>query len=163
MTKPVPDGCHTITPHLIIRDCDKALTFYEKAFAAEVVGRSAGPAGKIMHAAVKIGDSMVMMADEFPEMGDRTSKAPVSLGGTSVVLNIYCDDADAWYRRAIKAGAESLMAPADMFWGDRYSQIRDPFGHSWAIATRREDVTPEELNERAQKWMEETAQNAPKQ
>jgi PhnB protein len=155
MTKWIPDGFKTVTPHLTIRDCDKALAFYEKAFGAEVLAKSAGPGGKVMHAQIKIGDSILMMADEFPEMGDAPIKSPAALGGTSVTLNIYCPDADAWFERAVKAGAEPRMPPADMFWGDRYSQVRDPFGHSWAIATRVEDPTSEQLEERARKWMAE--------
>jgi PhnB protein len=157
MAKPIPDGFHTITPHLTIRDCAKALPFYEKAFGAEILARSLGPGGKVMHAAMKIGDSMVMMADEFPDMGDGPSKSPLGLGGTSVTLHIYCPDVDQWYERAINAGAEARMPPADMFWGDRYSQVRDPFGHSWAIATRLEDLTTEEREARAKKWMAEFA------
>ena len=143
----------TVTAHLVIRNCGEAIAFYERAFGAQVVHRSAGPGGKVMHASMKIGDSIVMMADEFPEMGQGAARAPASLGGTTVVLNLHCPDADAWYARALEAGARGLMPPADMFWGERYSQIADPFGHSWAIATRKEELTPEEMEERARKWM----------
>jgi PhnB protein len=158
MAKSIPDGFHAVTPHLTIRECEKALPFYEKAFGAEILGKSIGPGGKIMHAAVKIGDSMIMMADEFPEMGEGPSRSPLTLGGTTVSLQIYCPDADALYERAVKAGAEPRMPPADMFWGDRYSQVRDPFGHSWAIATRKEDLTFEEQTARGQKWLADFAQ-----
>ncbi len=161
MARPIPEGFHTVTPHLTIRECEKALAFYEKAFGAQVLEKSPGPSGKIMHALVKIGDSVLMMADEFPEMGEGPSSSPKTLGGTSVTLNIYCPDADAWYDRAVKAGAEARMPPADMFWGDRYSQVRDPFGHSWAIATRQEDLTGEQMAERANKWMAEFAAQPP--
>jgi uncharacterized glyoxalase superfamily protein PhnB len=153
MTKPIPDGLHTVTPHLVIRGCEAALAFYEKAFGAEVLFKSAGPGGMLMHVEVKLGDSILMMADEFPGMGEGAAKAPATLGGTSVVLNIFCPDVDAWYERAVKAGARGLMPPADMFWGDRYSQVVDPYGHTWAIATHKEDVTPEQRDERARQWM----------
>jgi uncharacterized glyoxalase superfamily protein PhnB len=151
MAKPIPDGFHSITPHLVIRDCARAIEFYQKAFGAEVVHQSPGPGGKIMHALLRIGDSHIMMADEFPEMGNGVGASPAKLGGTTTVLYIYCSDADAWHDRAVKAGATSKMAPADMFWGDRYSQVLDPFGHAWAIATHTEDVDPAELAERQKK------------
>jgi len=162
MTKPIPDGFHTVTPHLSIRDCDKALSFYEKAFGAEILARSPGPNGKLMHALFKIGDSLLMAADEHPEMGESHLKSPAALGGTSILLNIYVPDTDAAYERAIKAGATARMPPTDMFWGDRYSQVRDPFGHSWAIATHKEDLNPEQLAERAQKWMADFAKQGQK-
>jgi PhnB protein len=151
MTKPIPDGFHTITPHLTIRNCGQAIEFYQKAFGAEVVHTSPGPGGKLMHALLRIGDSHVMMADEFPEMGDTPSKSPAALGGTTFVMNIYCTDADAWYERAVKAGARSRMAPVDMFWGDRYAMVDDPHGHVWALATHKEDLTPAEMAERQAK------------
>ena len=151
MTKAIPDGFRSITPHLTIRDCAQAIEFYRKAFGAEVVSSAPGPGGKIMHALLRIGDSHLMMADEFPEMGEGVSKSPAALGGTTSVLNLYCEDADALYERAVKAGATGKMPPADMFWGDRYSQVVDPYGHAWAIATHKEDVSPAELEERQKK------------
>jgi len=151
MTKPIPEGFATITPHLTIRNCEEAIGFYQKAFGAEVIRKSPGPGGKIMHALLRIGDSHLMMADEFPEMGQSPSQSPAQLGGTTSVLNIYCADADAWHQRAVKAGATSTMEPADMFWGDRYSMVKDPFGHAWALATHKEDVGPAELAERQKK------------
>lgn len=157
MAKSIPDGYHAVTPHLVIRDCAAALTFYEKAFGARILHTSPGPSGKLMHAAIQIGDSILMMADEFPEMGERFEKSPTALGGTTAVLTIYCDDTDAWFARAVEAGAQPSMQPADMFWGDRYGQVRDPFGHSWAIATHLEDLTPEQIAERQGQWMAETA------
>lgn len=141
----------TVTAHLVIRGCSEAIAFYEQVFGAQVLHRSAGPGGKVMHASVKIGDSIIMMADEFPGMG--AARAPSSLGGTTVVLNLHCPDADALYARAVEAGARGLMPPADMFWGERYSQVADPFGHTWAIATRKEELSPEEMDERARRWM----------
>jgi uncharacterized glyoxalase superfamily protein PhnB len=110
-----------------------------------------------MHALVRIGDSHVMMNDEFPEMGDASVRSPASLGSTTCVMNVYCNDADAWFQRAVAAGAKAKMPPADMFWGDRYGQVVDPFGHVWAIATRVEDITPAEAQARAEKWMVESA------
>ena len=157
MARPIPDGYHTINPHLVISDCAAALAFYEKAFGAEILARSPGPGGKIMHAAMRIGDSIVMMNDEFPEM-QKDSASPTTLGGTPVTLNLYCTDVDAWFARAVEAGAVANMPPADMFWGDRYARITDPFGHSWALATRIEDLTQEEQEARGKQWV---AQNRP--
>jgi len=152
MAKPIPDGFTSITPHLVIDGCDKALAFYEKAFGAEVLARSPGPDGRMWHASMRIGGSIVMMADEFPEM-EKSSRAPSTLSGTSVVIHIYCADTDALFDRAVKAGATPAMPPMDMFWGDRYSQVTDPFGHSWAIATHKEDLTPEQMQERGAEAM----------
>ena len=156
MADPIPQGLHSVTPHLVIRDCDKALAFYQKAFGAEILGTSPGPGGKLMHATFKIGDSVLMAADEFPEMGNTTTQSPATAGTTTCVLNIYGPGVDARYQRAIDAGARSLMAPADMFWGDRYCQVADPFGHVWALGTHVEDVSPEQIAERFQKWMAES-------
>jgi PhnB protein len=161
MAKPIPDGFHTVTPHLVIRDCDQALTFYEKAFGAEILARAPGPDGKLWHALMRIGDSMVMAVDEFPDMGAGHPRAPATLGNTTVSLNIYCPDVDAWFDRAVKAGCTPSMPPADMFWGDRYSIVKDPFGHSWAIVTHKEDLTPAELAERGAKAMAEMAAQKP--
>jgi PhnB protein len=157
MTRPIPDGFHTVTPHLAIRDCEKALSFYEKAFGAEILTKSPAPNGKLMHALFKIGDSLVMAADEHPEMGESYLKTPAALGGTTVLLTLYVPDVDASHDRAVKAGCTAGMPPADMFWGDRYSQVRDPFGHSWAFATHKEDLTPAQIAERFKKWMAEMA------
>jgi PhnB protein len=162
MAKPIPDGFHSITPHLVLRSCSEALSFYEKAFGAEILSRSPGPDGRLWHALMRIGDSMLMAADEFPEMGGDGSRAPQSLGGTSVTINVYCPDADALFERAVKAGATARMPPTDMFWGDRYSQLTDPYGHSWAIVTHKEDLTPEQLEERGKKAMAEFAAQAKK-
>jgi PhnB protein len=156
MAKPIPDEYHSITPHLTIRGAAEALPFYQKAFGAEIRGQAPGPDGRLWHAEMRIGDSRVFLADEFPEM-DAKSRSPVTLGGTTMTLNILCDDVDAWFERAVKAGATADMAPADMFWGDRYCKVTDPFGHSWAILTHKEDLTPEQLEERSKKAMEEFA------
>jgi len=152
--KPIPEGYHTITPSLTVRDCAKALDFYKKAFGAEERMRADGPDGKIMHAEITIGDSIVMVNDEFPEQG---AVAPSTIGGTPVGLWIYTKDADADYTRAVDAGATTDMEPDDMFWGDRMCALRDPFGHKWTLATHVEDVSPEEMQKRQKAAMEEWA------
>lgn len=146
MTKPIPDGFSSITPHLVIKECGKAIDFYKKAFDAQEIYRSLMPDGRIMHAMIQVGNSFVMMADEFPDMG---AKGPKTIGGTSVSLHLYTEDADKLFNQAIAAGATQIMPINDMFWGDRYGQILDPFGHSWAIATHKNDVSPEEMEKAA--------------
>ena len=153
MTKPIPDGFHTVTPHLIVRPCADALAFYEEAFGAEVVERSEGPGGLILHARVRIGDSYLLMVDEWPHMEPSAIGSPARLGGTTVTMHLYSADVDAAHARAVAAGATERMAPADMFWGDRFSMVTDPFGHSWSIATHIEDVSLEERIERGRKMM----------
>lgn len=155
--KAVPEGSHTITAHLVVRDADKAIEFYKKAFGAQTVGVHHSPDGKVMHADLKIGDSHVMLADEFPQMG---SKAPQSLGGSPVVLNIYVEDVDALFNRAVGAGATVTMPLANQFWGDRYGQIVDPFGHRWALGSHIEDVPPDELERRSKAAFAEMAKKA---
>ena len=149
--KPIPNGMHTVTPHLVCKDAAKAIEFYEKAFGAETVMRLDMPDGKgLMHACLRFGDSAVMLADEFP---DWNSLGPSSRGGTTVVLHIYVPDADAFFEKAIKAGAEVVMPLGDAFWGDRYGQLKDPFGHIWSVATHVKDLTPEEIAEAAKTSM----------
>ncbi len=148
--QPIPDGFHTVTPHLIMKDAAGAIEFYKNAFGAEETSRVPGPDGKIMHAELKIGSSMLMIADEFPDMG---SRGPQSIGGSPVTLHIYVDDVDALFDRAVKAGGKVTMPLADMFWGDRYGRLEDPFGHQWSIGTHTEDLTPEEIGQRAAKAM----------
>ena len=143
-TKPIPDGFHTITPHIVVKGAAKAIDFYKAAFGAEELGRHAMPDGSIMHALLKIGDSMLMLNDEFPMMG---AKGPLSIGGTSVTLNLYVQDADKAFQRAVKAGATVKMPLADMFWGDRYGIVADPFGHAWSIATHKVDLTDAQIME----------------
>jgi PhnB protein len=140
--KAIPDGFRTVTPHLIVKGAAKALDFYRQAFGAKEQVRMAAPDGSIMHAQMQIGDSVIMLVDEKPEMG---SRGPQTLGFSTVLLNIYCDDADAMFARATRAGATVTMPLADMFWGDRYGQLTDPFGHVWSIATHKKDVTPAEM------------------
>lgn len=140
--KPVPDGMHTVTPHLVCAGASDAIEFYKKAFGAIEAGRLPGPQGKLMHAQIRIGDSAVMLVDEFPDWG---SFGPKSLKGSSVTIHLYVEDADAVFERAVAAGAKVKMAMADMFWGDRYGMLEDPFGHSWSVATHVRDMSPEEI------------------
>ncbi|HEY9870856.1 MAG TPA: VOC family protein [Candidatus Obscuribacterales bacterium] len=147
---PIPRGFHTITPSLTVKDAEKAIEFYKKAFGAEQKEICLGPDGKsIMHAELKIGDSIIMLNDEYPDMGCRS---PNSLGGSPVSLYLYVDDVDAWYARAVGAGATSVMPVADMFWGDRFGAVVDPFGHKWSIATHIKDMTPEEIARGQEAW-----------
>ena len=155
--KAVPEGMHTITPHLVVRNGSKAIEFYKKAFGAQEIGAHRTPDGKLMHAMLKIGDSLLMMADEFPNMG---SKAPETLGGSPVVLNIYVEDVDRLFNQAVAAGAKVTMPLANQFWGDRYGQVVDPFGHHWALASRVEEVPPEELQRRAKDMFAEMSKKA---
>lgn len=156
-TKPIPDGYHSVTPHLVVRGAAKALAFYGKAFGAEEQLRMASPDGKILHAEMRIGDSVVMLADEFPPQGpqDAGALAPESLKGTTGGLMLYVKDVDKMFERAVKAGAKTLLPVTDMFWGDRYGKLIDPFGHVWAIATHVEDVPPKEMEKRQAAMMAE--------
>src|SRR5262249_12482440 len=142
MADAIPQGFHSVTPHLIVRDAARALDFYKKAFGAEVMGVMPTPDGKIMHAAIKIGDSIIMLNDEFPEMGARS---PQSTGGTSVTLHLYVEDVDTRFAQAVSAGATTKMPVMDQFWGDRYGVLTDPFGHQWSIATHVRDMSPEDM------------------
>ncbi len=144
--KPVPDGYHTATPYLIIKGAASAIEFYKKAFGATELMRMGDPSGRIGHAEIKIGDSRIMIADEFPEMGARS---PQSLGGSPVSIFLYVEDVDAVANQAIAAGAKVLMPVQDQFWGDRYGKLADPFGHRWDVATHKEDLTAEDIHKRA--------------
>jgi uncharacterized glyoxalase superfamily protein PhnB len=146
-TRPIPEGYRAITPHLCVKGAAQAIEFYKKAFGAEEIYRMPGPDGRIMHAEIRIADSIVMMAEEMPEMGG-TLKSPGTLRGTSANLHIYTADCDAAFDRAVKAGATVTMPLMDMFWGDRYGMVTDPYGHVWSIATHREDVSPKEMEDR---------------
>ena len=144
---PVPTGFHTVTPALTVTDAEKAIGFYKRAFGAEECMRFLGPDEKrIMHAEIKIGDSILMLGEEHTEMGCR---GPQSLGGTPVSLYLYVEDADQAFTRAVSAGARAERPVADMFWGDRCGQLTDPFGHKWNLATRKENLTPEEIRKRS--------------
>jgi uncharacterized glyoxalase superfamily protein PhnB len=155
--KAVPEGFHTITPHLLVRDAKAAIDFYQKAFGAQLVGEIAYmPNGKIMHALLRIGDSLFMLNDEFPEYG---AHAP-GPNGSGVSLHIYLENVDEAFARATKAGAEVKMPLMDMFWGDRYGQVGDPFGHKWSLGTHVKDMSHDEMmqaQEEAMRGMKKTA------
>ena len=140
--KPVPEGYHTITPFLTVRNAARAIEFYKQAFGAEERGVMKDPDGKVMHAELKIGDSIIMLSDEFPEYG---ALSPQSIGGTGMGLHIYVDGVDAAFDRAVKAGAKVEMPVADQFWGDRYGKLTDPFGHKWSIGTHIKDMSMDEM------------------
>ncbi len=147
--KPIPDGFRTITPHLVIDGAVKALDFYKKAFGAEEILRMPSPDGtKLMHAEIKIGDSVLMLADDFPEFSG-APRNPKKLGESSVTIHLFVPDCDAAFKRAVDAGAKVTMPLQDMFWGDRYGSVKDPFGHNWSIATHKEDLTPEQIGKAA--------------
>jgi PhnB protein len=140
--KPVPDGYHTLTPFLTVRDAARAIEFYKQAFGAVERGVMKGPDGKIMHAELKIGDSIIILSDEFPEFG---SVSPQTVGGSGMGLHIYLDGVDAAFDRAVKAGAQVEMPVMDQFWGDRYGKLKDPFGHKWSIATHTKDLSMDDV------------------
>jgi PhnB protein len=142
--KPIPEGMHTLTPHLVCAGAAAAIDFYKKAFDAVEQGRMPGPDGKLIHAMVRIGDSPLMLVDESPQWGTLGAKA---LKGSPVTIHLYVDDVDATVERAVAAGAKVTMPIADMFWGDRYGTLEDPFGHHWSVATHIRDVSPEEMRE----------------
>jgi PhnB protein len=148
--QPVPEGYQTVTPYLAVEDAAKAIEFYTKAFGAKERVRMDTPDGKIGHAELEIGDSLVMLSDPFPQA---STKPPKELGGTSASVFLYVEDVDALTKQAIDAGATTTMEVADQFWGDRMGSITDPFGHSWSIATHVEDVAPEEMAARAKEAM----------
>jgi PhnB protein len=141
-----PPGMHTITPHITVSNAAQAIDFYKQAFGAQELGRSATPDGRLMHATVRIGDSNVMLNDAFPEMGGAPAPSPGSK--LPFALHLYWDDVDQAWDRAVKAGAKVTMPLSDMFWGDRYGQLQDPFGFTWSMATRIEEVSPEEADRR---------------
>ena len=145
--KAVPDDMHTVTPHLICAGAAAAIDFYKKAFGAVEAGRLPGPNGRLMHAMIRIEGSAVMLVDEMPEWG---ALGPKSLKGSPVTIHLYVEDVDAFVARAVAAGAKITMPVADMFWGDRYGKLEDPFGHHWSVATHIRDVTPDEMHKAMQ-------------
>lgn len=149
---PIPEGYHSVTPYLILKNTAAAIEFYKKAFGAVELFRMEAPGGKIGHAEIKIGDSHVMLADEYPDMG---YKGPESLGGTSVSLMVYVDDVDKIYPQAIAAGGKEMRPLQNQFYGDRSGTLSDPFGHVWTISTHVEDVSEEEMAKRAEAAMKQ--------
>ena len=144
MTQPIPAGLEHLIPHLVCSPCAEAIEFYKQAFGAEEVARMPSPDGRIMHAEIKIGGNMVFLVDDFPEYCGGKSSTPKALTGTPVTIHRYVENCDAAIERAQKAGATVQMPPMDMFWGDRYGVIVDPFGHKWSLATHLKDMTPDE-------------------
>ncbi|HJT69408.1 MAG TPA: VOC family protein [Terriglobales bacterium] len=142
----VPPGFHTLTPHLIVRNATQAIEFYKKALGAEVLGVAPLPDGRIMHALLRIGDSMLMLNDEMPEFG---ALSPLANGGSGVTIHIYTQDVDAAFNRAVSAGAKVGRPLMDQFWGDRYGVVSDPYGHQWSLASHIKDMSPEDM-QRAQ-------------
>jgi len=157
--KPVPDGTHTLTPYLTVRDANKAIEFYKKAFNAKENMRATGPDGKkIVHANLSIGDSTIFLTEEMIEWG---AKSPLSLGGTGSSIYVMVPDCDTVFKAAVDAGAKVNQPLADMFWGDRWGSLTDPFGHSWQIATHKYDMTPEEMKAGQEKAMAEMMAKKP--
>lgn len=144
--KPVPEGHHTVTPYLAINGGVEALEFYKKAFGATEVSKLLMPDGRLGHAEIKLGDSIIMLADEFPEYG---GTSPQTLGGSPVSIHLYVEDVDTFFKQAVAAGAKERKPLMDQFYGDRSGQLEDPFGHLWWVATHKEDIPPEELQKRA--------------
>ncbi|MGQ0376432.1 MAG: VOC family protein [Nitrososphaerota archaeon] len=147
MTKPIPDGFTTATASLTVREASKAIEFYKKAFDAKELYRFPNPDGKILHAEIMIGNSIVMLNDEMLQMN---CQSPQSIGGTGSSIFLYVNDADATFNKAVSAGAKPLMPLMDAFWGDRFGSIQDPFGHVWSIATHKKDMTPDEISKAGQ-------------
>jgi PhnB protein len=144
--KPIPDGYHSVTPYLSIKGAAKAIEFYKQAFGAREIARMPDPNGQIAHAEIQIGNSRIMLSDEFPDMG---FKSPATLGGSPVMIHIYTEDVDAMVNSAVAAGAKLTRPVADQFYGDRSGGLTDPFGHSWYIATHKEDISEDEMARRA--------------
>ena len=150
---PIPEGHHTITPHLIVKDGNRAIEFYKQAFGAEVIGcHMADSEGKIMHAELKVGNSMFYLCDEF----EGHAISPLTLGGSPVTLHLYVENVDEFFNRAVEAGATVRMPVEDQFWGDRYGQFADPFGHTWSVATHIKDLTHQEVEAAGQAAMSQS-------
>jgi uncharacterized glyoxalase superfamily protein PhnB len=143
--QPIPAGHENVIPHLVCGGCAEALEFYKKAFGAEEVHRMPGPDGRLMHAAMRVGNSFIFLADDYPEYNGGQSQSPLGLKGTPVTLHRYVADCDAAIKQALDAGATVLMPAEDMFWGDRYGIVTDPYGHRWAFATHIKDLTVDEM------------------
>jgi PhnB protein len=154
MAKAIPDGYHTITPALTVKNGTEAIEFYKRALGAEEIMRLPGPDGRLMHAELKIGNSRFMLGEEMPEQG---CKAPVAVGAVSSSLYVYVEDVDKAFRRAVEGGAKSIMPVTDMFWGDRHGVVEDPSGHRWGLATHKEDLSPEEMTRRQKEFFAQMA------
>ena len=154
-TKPIPPGFHTVTPSLVVRNAAEAIDFYKKALGAEEIMRMPDPSGRISHAELKIGDSIIFLSDEFPNM---PTTSPQTLGGCTGGFYLYVPDVDKSFQRAVDAGGKATMPVSDMFWGDRFDQFTDPFGHTWSISTHTKDLSPQEMEEGAKKFYAQMAQ-----
>lgn len=152
----IPEGYHSITPSIVCKGAARAIEFYKQVFRAKEISRMTGPAGSIGHAELQIGDSRLMLSDEFPGMAE----APAANGHTSSSLHVYTENVDALYDRALEAGCKVESPLQNQFWGDRFAKIRDPFGHSWGIAQHIEDVAPQEMEKRAAAWMSQMSKSA---
>ncbi|MGM3274843.1 VOC family protein [Ralstonia sp. 24A2] len=152
--KPIPEGYHSVTPYLSIKGAARAIEYYKQAFGATELLRAPGPDGRVMHAEIRIGDSVIMMADEVPNMA---SASPDTLQSTSVGLMIYVPNVDTVFANALKAGGTEVRPVVDQFYGDRSGTLKDPFGHVWTVSTHVEDVSPDEMNRRMEKWTKEQA------
>jgi len=155
--KAVPDGYHTLTPYMTVRDAMRAIEFYKQAFGAQEKGTMKGPDGKVMHAELRIGDSIFMLADEMPQYG---THSPQAIGGSPMGLHIYTEDVDGAFDRAVKAGAKVEMPVTDMFWGNRYGKLSDPFGHKWSIATHKRDMSAQEIEKEQAEFMSKMQKSA---
>ncbi|HKV03842.1 MAG TPA: VOC family protein [Candidatus Acidoferrales bacterium] len=155
--KAVPEGYHTATPYLALQDTARAIDFYKQVFGAKELMRMNAPDGKVSHAEIKIGDSVLMLSSAPPSTGLQT---PESIGGSTVSIFLYLEDVDTVFNRAVSAGSKVIQAPANQFWGDRYGRLTDPFGHCWSLATHIEDVAPEEMGRRAQELAAKAAKRA---
>lgn len=156
--QPIPKGFHSVTPYLVVDDANRAIEFYKRAFGAKEIMKMEAPGGKIGHAEIQIGDSMIMLADAMPGSGN---KSPRMLGGTAAGLMLYVQNVDSVFNQAVSAGAKVDQPLANQFWGDRYGKITDPFGHSWSLATHVEDVAPQEMAKRAKEAMAKMGQAQP--
>lgn len=154
--RPIPEGYHSISPAITCKNASAAIDFYKEAFGATEINRMAGPGGRVMHAELRIGDSVIFVSDEFPGM----SVAPMPGSTPSSYLFLYTPEVDVVFNRAIAAGAQVSMPVSDMFWGDRYGKLTDPFGHSWGVATHVEDVAPDEMMRRSAEWTAKMAKSA---
>ena len=157
MSKGVPAGFHALTPSMVVKDARKAIDFFKRAFGAEEIDVMTGPDGRVMHAEIRLADSILMMGEENPAWPQ--FKSAETLGGSPISLHLYVADVDAAFKRALDAGAKADMPVQDMFWGDRYGKVRDPFGHVWGLATRVKEMTKEEVARAGREWMAKMAES----